>query len=82
MVELGALWALGEVGGRQAGEASPLSTLHHSTDRWSQVGARRRPRQYSRLRPAVLGCCRCSHSLLWRRTWGMMGLRTVYPKTG
>lgn len=72
----------GRSGRQQAGEASPLSSLHHSTARWSQVGAQRRPRQYSRLRPAVLGCGRCSHSLLWRRTWGMMGLRTVHPNTG
>lgn len=31
--------ALGEVGAMQAGEASPLSTWHRSTVRWSQVGA-------------------------------------------
>lgn len=65
----------------QAGKASPLSTRHCSTDQWSQAEARRRPGRCSFLRPAALGCGTCSHSRLWRRTWGQVGLSTVHPQT-
>lgn len=72
---------LQEVSGEgQAGEASPLSTWHCSTDRWSQAGARRKPGQCSCLRPDGLGCGTYSHSLLWQQTWGRVGLRTVHPR--